>query len=604
MPKASLQNRSPAFHFLGWFGRVKQTAVEAIRGFVSCKSHKSDDSFAEYTARTLGDPERLGPQDNCEKSLPCSIMRHSFQTDDNFARVFAKTLRDLSPVCLRGGGEQNQSTDYESPNICSSSKSDDNFAEYLAYTVRDRSRIEFQDNQGETLSTCSVQQDTCSSPKSDFDHAEMGVEACHKESPLCYFSPPDVWSNRNGGRSPLGFVGRLDANTSTRLAAICKSQKSEIFEGLHHIRELDSVIASSYANTDQCRCIGENTISSVSSVQPRLPANFFDLTTRIRLRAVKQYLDGFEYRMNPMSKFQVKKLRPLSGLMATAKLIIHQPEPIKCVEAVFIALYLTAGLKSVTRIPIGFKTQFANQVFQHIVLLVQYKGKYGAFGISRSPDLMNKNICYDSNFSMSSIIEDFKTAYEESDHTILNLKIGLQVEHNIMSPNFVCWEHLCLCPAVQPWPECLAAIEKHASRMKHLWSLWIISGRGDDPTRRSLKCSKKLLSHDETSKKKAKLMNRKQENLLKSSKYRKEFQGHAFSSPLHRGQSILLSAVADLPTAINENKCQHSNEQLSNPRTPSSVTTSVNQSMFTAPLNPESPLIQTIESGQELQFEE
>nr|PNR58018.1 hypothetical protein PHYPA_005013 [Physcomitrium patens] len=362
MPKASLQNRSPAFHFLGWFGRVKQTAVEAIRGFVSCKSHKSDDSFAEYTARTLGDPERLGPQDNCEKSLPCSIMRHSFQTDDNFARVFAKTLRDLSPVCLRGGGEQNQSTDYESPNICSSSKSDDNFAEYLAYTVRDRSRIEFQDNQ-------------------------------------------DVWSNRNGGRSPLGFVGRLDANTSTRLAAICKSQKSEIFEGLHHIRELDSVIASSYANTDQCRCIGENTISSVSSVQPRLPANFFDLTTRIRLRAVKQYLDGFEYRMNPMSKFQVKKLRPLSGLMATAKLIIHQPEPIKCVEAVFIALYLTAGLKSVTRIPIGFKTQFANQVhyrnyvtfmvFQHIVLLVQYKGKYGAFGISRSPDLMNKNICYD-----------------------------------------------------------------------------------------------------------------------------------------------------------------------------------------------------------------
>lgn len=36
---------------------------------------------------------------------------------------------------------------------------------------------------------------------------------------------------------------------------------------------------------------------------------------------MEQYLDGFEYRMNPMSKFQVKKLRPLSGLMATAKLV-------------------------------------------------------------------------------------------------------------------------------------------------------------------------------------------------------------------------------------------------------------------------------------------
>lgn len=32
----------------------------------------------------------------------------------------------------------------------------------------------------------------------------------------------------------------------------------------------------------------------------------------------------------------------------------------------------------------------------------------------------------------------------------------MQVEHNIMSPNFVCWEHLCLCPAVQPWPEVIS----------------------------------------------------------------------------------------------------------------------------------------------------
>lgn len=34
------------------------------------------------------------------------------------------------------------------------------------------------------------------------------------------------------------------------------------------------------------------------------------------------------------------------------------------------------------------------QVFQHIVLLVQYGGKFGAFGISRQADLMNKDLTF------------------------------------------------------------------------------------------------------------------------------------------------------------------------------------------------------------------
>lgn len=101
---------------------------------------------------------------------------------------------------------------------------------------------------------------------------------------------------------------------------------------------------------------------------------------------------------------------------------------------------------------------------------------------------MSKDICYDS---MSSIIEDFKIAYEESDHTILKLQIGLPVEHNIMSSTYICWELVCLCPADQPWPECVAAIENHASRMKHLWNVWVISGRGADPTRKLLKVLRK-----------------------------------------------------------------------------------------------------------------
>ena len=35
------------------------------------------------------------------------------------------------------------------------------------------------------------------------------------------------------------------------------------------------------------------------------------------------------------------------------------------------------------------------QVYQHIVLLVQYFGKYGAFGISRWPAFMSKDLKFD-----------------------------------------------------------------------------------------------------------------------------------------------------------------------------------------------------------------
>lgn len=34
-------------------------------------------------------------------------------------------------------------------------------------------------------------------------------------------------------------------------------------------------------------------------------------------------------------------------------------------------------------------------MYQHIVLLVQHGGKWGAFGISRCPDLMNKDLIFD-----------------------------------------------------------------------------------------------------------------------------------------------------------------------------------------------------------------
>lgn len=90
------------------------------------------------------------------------------------------------------------------------------------------------------------------------------------------------------------------------------------------------------------------------------------------------------------------------------------------------------------------------KVYQHIVLLVQHGGKWGAFGISRCPDLMNKDLIFDS---MSSVIENFKMAYESQGHIVLKVRVGLPVEHSIISPNFVCWRHLNLNLKYTSWAE-------------------------------------------------------------------------------------------------------------------------------------------------------
>ncbi|XP_073393834.1 uncharacterized protein [Physcomitrium patens] len=209
-----------------------------------------------------------------------------------------------------------------------------------------------------------------------------------------------------------------------------------------------------------------------SNCGPKLPSNFFELPTKQRLRAVKMLLAGYVYKPNSETSLQANKQRPLCRLMATARMIVYKPGPIKAVEAVFLALYLTAGLLSVERIPVGFKTKFADEVTQHTVLLVKCNGKYGAFGINSNPDLMTKNLQFDS---MSNIIKNYLKAYEASAHTVLKIRIGLPVEHDVMSSRFICWRHLSLSPNVESWQECAVEIENHVIRMRRLWDLWVLT---------------------------------------------------------------------------------------------------------------------------------
>ena len=77
----------------------------------------------------------------------------------------------------------------------------------------------------------------------------------------------------------------------------------------------------------------------------------------------------------------------------TAKEMIKESLPIKCLEAVILGIYLTNGVPGLERYPLSFRSVFGSNVHRHVVLVVSWNGLYGALGMSRREDLMYKPHC-------------------------------------------------------------------------------------------------------------------------------------------------------------------------------------------------------------------
>ena len=74
--------------------------------------------------------------------------------------------------------------------------------------------------------------------------------------------------------------------------------------------------------------------------------------------------------------------------------MMREALPIKCLEAVILATFLTNGISGMDRFPISFKTVFSGQTYRHVVLGVYHGGYYGALGMSRRSDLMDKPLAF------------------------------------------------------------------------------------------------------------------------------------------------------------------------------------------------------------------
>ncbi|XP_026174018.1 tubulinyl-Tyr carboxypeptidase 2 isoform X2 [Mastacembelus armatus] len=181
------------------------------------------------------------------------------------------------------------------------------------------------------------------------------------------------------------------------------------------------------------------------------------------LVAIQNYMKALQYNHTGTQFFEIKKSRPLCGLMETAREMIRESLPIKCLEAVILGIYLTNGLTSLERFPISFKTQFSGHCFHHVVLGVYCNGRYGSLGMSRRQDLMDKPL---THRTLGELVAEFENSYKRYQHTLKKVKIGLYVPHDphIFQP--IEWKHLVLNAARLGAQEMKKELEKHGRDMR------------------------------------------------------------------------------------------------------------------------------------------
>lgn len=149
--------------------------------------------------------------------------------------------------------------------------------------------------------------------------------------------------------------------------------------------------------------------------------------------------------------------------MDLAKEMTKEALPIKCLEAVILGIYLTNNMTTLDRFPISFKTHFSGNYFRHIVLGVNFGGRYGALGISRREELMYKAPVFRT---LSELIFDFEEAYRRCWHTLKKVKLGHCVSHDPHSVEQIEWKHSILDLDKLSREDFRKELERHARDMR------------------------------------------------------------------------------------------------------------------------------------------
>ncbi|XP_071485633.1 tubulinyl-Tyr carboxypeptidase 2-like [Diadema antillarum] len=215
---------------------------------------------------------------------------------------------------------------------------------------------------------------------------------------------------------------------------------------------------------------GENMVNKIRGNKnvpkvpvPTAPSVHLYTSASTRVEAVQNYMKELQYNHTGMQFYEIRKNRPLSGLMESAKEMIRESLPIKCLEAVILGIYLTNGTPGLERFPISFKTQFSGNIHRHVVLGLAHNSRYGALGMSRREDLMDKRIDFKS---LSELIFNYQDAYKKYWHIVKKVKVGLPISHDPHSFEQIQWRHLSLNLWKMSRTEATREIDKYAKDMK------------------------------------------------------------------------------------------------------------------------------------------
>lgn len=219
---------------------------------------------------------------------------------------------------------------------------------------------------------------------------------------------------------------------------------------------------------------GRRTSGESDAVAPPPPE-----TADLKLARVQAFLCALQYNHTGTQFFEVRKSRPFHGLMETARLMIREALPIKCLEAVIVAALLTSSdywdsSSAIERIPVSFKTDCEGHVYRHIVLAVHIsersQHRFGCVGLSRRANLMFRPLHY---ASLSALVLDFVSAYAQHSHRLLKVKIGLPLPHASSSSQQVVWDAF----EERVGPDVAREIDRFARDLRSLTVDGVLSGR-------------------------------------------------------------------------------------------------------------------------------
>lgn len=197
----------------------------------------------------------------------------------------------------------------------------------------------------------------------------------------------------------------------------------------------------------------------------QVPPTNFSSSTPIpeRIEKVQAYMRNLQYNHTGTQFYEVRKNRPISGLMDLAREMIKESLPIKCLEAIILGIFLTNGMLGVERFPISFKSVFNGNVHRHVVLGIYYSGRWGSIGMSRREELMYKPLTFKS---LADLVFDFERSYNHFHHDVRKMKVGLPAPHDPHSYEFINWKTLSLTPSKQTKKEMTKDLECMAKEIR------------------------------------------------------------------------------------------------------------------------------------------